>query len=654
MKRVAVDTETTGLNRWKGARVFAVSTCDEDGNTTWLEQTVDPKTRVPQAISRKDRARLEALLTCTKTVKTFFNLLFDANMLDAIGLPVKGPVAEVSFMARAVNNLENSYALKPLSKKYAGIDDDDEKELHAAVVLARRTARKLGWPTAEDVEADYWLPETMWRLMPKAAQAAGIPRGLCEKYGVRDAERTIVLDAMYRKGMDELDAWPAYELNMQLLPYTLRMIKRGVAVDIDEIKEARRESEELIKKAVVELKKANNGKMLNPNSPKQVATLLFDKLGLESIETTKTGQHKTGIEALLPHKENEVVRALLSYRANEKAIGTFFDKYEDVAEKIDGQLIVHAHYKQWGALTSRYTCTDPNLQQVSDPTTSNSRMPEFVVNIRRVFVPRRNHVWYMPDYKQVEVVIFADISGEPTLKQAILDGKDIHDVTTENVWGGRDNPKALRCIMELLKTRDAKRAAALLDEHDWSVVQTEKAIGMKTWRKKAKAVTFTKIFGGGVGALMSWIPGMTRVEGIETLRDYDVAFPQMAEKVAELEHRGRKDGFVRNPYGMILRVDPWASYKIVNHLVQSTAALLMKSGMIKCGNYLDEIELDAQMVLTVHDELGFEFLREHAFKSVLRKLAALMSDHGGVLSLPIAVDMDKVTERWSKKEKVRL
>ena len=80
----------------------------------------------------------------------------------------------------------------------------------------------------------------------------------------------------------------------------------------------------------------------------------------------------------------------------------------------------------------------------------------------------------------------------------------------------------------------------------------------------------------------------------------------------------------------------------------------MKRGMVKCDRYLKESGLDATMVLTVHDELIFEFAKQDCFTGALRRLRDLMADNEGVFSVPTPVDMDKATERWSEKTKVKL
>jgi len=701
VRRVAIDTETTGLNVWTGCRPFAVSMMYEDGEWLYWEWDVAPFTREP-IIPAADLDEIREITTDPELVKCFFNLKFDFLMLRAINVAVTGVMAEVSFMARAVNNLEHVFALKPLAKKYVGIDDDDAEDLRDTVKRCRRAAKKLGWKIAtkkehgdKPINADYWLPGTLVRREPKLAAELGVDLAVCETYAVRDVERTIVLDAYYRAAMEELDANdprllkdPAFELDphfqplevqatyereMKLMPDTIGMEAHGVAVDGPRLQELVVECTQKRDEANARLRELSGLEAFNHNAPRQVAALLFEPQRnaagdlvlpkkvcqhLKIFARTKTGMPKTDAEALMPYRQNKVVDALLTARANDKALSTFFEKYLDLAVvDVAGELILHPGFEQWGALTGRYTCRSPNLQQVSNPKTTNSRMAEFVVDVRQAFIPRPGCVWYCPDYSQLEVIIFADIANEQTMLQAIKDGADIHTATTNKIWGGLNNPKAVAAALRSSELAGMPSTESQviqnLDIVDCDIVEFEREIGTKLWRKLAKTVTFTKIFGGGPRALMSWI-GCSHDEAVKILADYDEAFPDMTTLMQELMGMGRKHGFVVNRYGRKLNIDPWRAYTAVNYLVQSSAADLMKAGMRKCARYLRETGLDARILMTIHDELIFEFRRGHNFKSVLRTLCSLMADHEGRFSVPTQVDLDKVTTRWSEKIGVNL
>ncbi len=355
-------------------------------------------------------------------------------------------------------------------------------------------------------------------------------------------------------------------------------------------------------------------------------------------------------------------------------MSSFFEPYEKFSRKTRQGMIMHTTWNQWGALTGRYTSQSPSLQVVPNPKTTNSKAAEYVVDVRQVFIPRRGHVWYCPDYSQVEVIIFADIAGEEMLLDAIKNGQDIHSTTTNAIWGGEDNPKSIDAMKTAIMAseQDKKReglphekfdwtsgeleelAEEILEKYDWDISEAESSVGVKIHRKLAKAATFTKIFGGGPTALMGWIK-VDKSEATAILREYDNAFPDMTARMKEIEKQGKADGYVVNPFGRRLSIDPWYAYRAVNYMVQSSAADLMKRGMLKCARMLrDEVGSDGQIIMTIHDELIFEFREGSDSKRVLRKICQLMSDHEGAFSIETPVDMDKVTERWSIKEKVTL
>jgi DNA polymerase-1 len=467
----------------------------------------------------------------------------------------------------------------------------------------------------------------------------------------------MVLGAMYEHAMDDLGVRKTYRDEMALWPTTIEMERRGVAIDERRMAECRDECERVLEEASNRLREVSGVDQFNISSTKQLVKLLFgpDSVAkLPVLKRTKKGQPKTDAEALAPHKQHPIVQDILRVRANSQAIKLFFDKYSKLASKDnDGNVIMHPGFKQWGTLTGRYSCSEPNMQQVSDPDTTSSIAAEFVVDIRQVFVPRPGCVWYCPDYSQIEVVIFADVSGEPALIDAILSGQDIHGVTAERVWGGEGNDRGFKMARMILETDDDGLVREKLVECNYRITDLEKSVDKKIVRKRAKAVTFTKIFGGGPLALMRWI-SVARPEAVEILNAYDDAFPTMVARMHEIEMKGKKDGYVVNPFGRRLVVDPWNAYRAINHIVQSAAADLMKCGMRKCAAYLKDTGLDAMIILTIHDELIFEFRKGHNLKHVIREIKNRMSDHGGALRVPVKVDVERVTERWSDKTKVEL
>lgn len=654
--RIGIDTETTGLNIWTGDKPFCVSMFDEYGKDYYWEWEVNPFTREP-IVKRKDRRQIKQICESSKWDKDFFNLKFDMNMLWKIGIELKPPYNEVSYMAKCVNSLEFKYALKPLAKKYIGLEDDDEKYLKGMVIKARACGKKLKWNRHADLKADYWMIHNLYLLNREMYEAKGLDRKANKEYAIRDAERTIYLGEYYRAGMEDHGTRHIYDFEMKLFPTTLEMERYGVRIDPKRMRKLSKECRSIKDKAYKSLQKQSGRDDFNPNSPDQIIKLLFhgEPLNLPVLKRNKPtkkypkGSPKTDAEALIKHKKNPIVENIFRFRANDKALNTFFDKYKHLAVRDDTGLILHPGYRQWGTLTGRYSCTEPNLQQVGSPDTTSSRMAEYMVNVREIFIPRKQCVWFAPDYSQVEVIIFAAITGEESLLTAIRNGEDIHTATTEKVYGGKNNERALIAAMKTLGTENENKAHDALVKYNYRITDLEDAYGKKLHRKLAKGTTFTKIFGGGPKALMAWV-GVDYDEACSILDAYDSAFPDMQRKMDDIIYKAKCDGYIYNAFGKRLSIDPWYTYRAVNYVVQSSAADLNKRGMYKCNKYLKEIGF-GKLIMTIHDENIFEFRKGEVFKSVLKKICELMSDHGGVFSVDTPVDMDVIRARWSKKEK---
>ena len=657
----------------------------EDGRGDIWEWDVNPFTRKP-IIPADELEEIREILLDDNNILLFWNAKFDLFMFEFIGIVIpfkfddgNRKIEEVSWMARCINNLEYNFKLKYLATKYLGIDTDDETILQESVAKARFIAKKLGWTIAtkesassdKPAKADYWLPKAIYKHIRKVKsiypnwkkRLEPIIENACNNYGLIDGDRTIDLYNFYSIGMTENNLWKGYANEMELLPYTMDMERQGIRIDKRRMIRIKKECQEKADAALKRLQAATTIENFNPNASMQVCEFVYNgnPLNLEVLKRTKKtkkgggGNPSTDAEALVGYSTTQsLVGDIFTYKACTKAISTFFNNYDKFSEIIDCQMIVHPGLNQAGALTWRYTCEKPNLQQVSSPETTNSRAKDFIVDIRQVFRPRNNYLWLLPDYSQVEVILFADIYGVKTMLDAIKRGEDVHEATANAVWGGKDNDLFWRAAEDIYNKHNripsldqmAKRA-------HYKITEFENMFGSKNYRKLAKTVTFCNTYGGTYNVLMSWL-GITAHEAKKIIVDYFNAFPDMKEKMNEQEERGRQDGYIITKFGTRLAVDKWAAYKIVNHEIQHSAGMLLKMGMRKCGKWLKENDIAGRLAMTVHDENIFEMLIKEYRIEIARKLRDLMSDHEGIFSVPTPVTMDIVTERWSIKEKLKL
>ena len=409
---------------------------------------------------------------------------------------------------------------------------------------------------------------------------------------------------------------------------------------------------------------------LNFQSPKQMAELLFGKFGLTATRFTDSGAPSTDIKTMrgLTHP---FCKKLVKLRNREKAL-SFVKLYDrmSVTDEEFGQTIIHTSFQQMGPGTGRYACRRPNLQNVANTYGTHAEDP---IRLRHLFKPRPGYTWYLYDYSQLEIRVFAEVAGEKFMLDAIDAGRDIHTEVTNKVWGGKGNEVAIRNAVHILgldglgvpnpKVEAAVKkfrfkgasneaiAEKWLASFNYKIVAAELSVDKKHTRSTAKMLGFLRIFGGGVKAAAELI-GCTEDVARPFHEDYSRAFPQVDRYIDRLSRQAEKDGFIVNLYGRKLRVDPDASYRAVNYMVQGSAADLLKVGMLKVFNYIKEIKLDAHQVMTIHDEQVIEVNRKHAYPWFLRKIKRLMEETDGHLKVPIEVTMERRPINWLDKPKV--
>lgn len=646
---------------------------------------MDPRTRAVTP-DNSDCRLIGEILADERIEKVFHNAKFDVRMLAGLGLPTRGVVHDTMFMAHICNTQEPTFGLKPLAKKYLAFPDDDEEALKKLVRRLRNKAKKQGWKIAYDegvnaqgdpvkkscVEADYWLP----RAFDPADQT-------CAVYNRRDTERTMGLFEFYQYGLDQVGQREIYEREQRLWYVTYELEERGVRVDPEEVKRQIETFHDELKNWLGVLRsKPYGGPSFNPDSNAQLQRLFFQKLRIPVKKYTEKGAPKVDVMSLGEHLKHPAVDALFRYRACRNGLVNFFRKYDRLRVLgADGVWAIHPNFQQLGPVTGRFSCREPNLQNVANAITTRSPMP---IQARIPFGPRPGYRWYLIDYSQLEVRIFADVADEAMMKQALAEGKDLHAACANKAWGGREREAAYRAAFHTLELDGAHDGAHMLETEvwkkwkitpanvrsltdarkreivadwlepfDWQVVEAEATIGKKLSRSKAKLILFAKVFGGGPNAIKDLL-FCTYAEAKQFLRDYDEAMPGIAAYIKATSRQAAEDGFIVNRFGRRLGVDRQHAYRAVNYMVQGSAADLMKIVMERVHRYLRGSGLDAHLVLTVHDELIFEVRHEHASFRLLRKLKELMEDHGGAFSIPLPVEVSRARQSWNLKEGVEV
>lgn len=642
------------------------------------------------------------------------NIAYDKRITEEAGYIWKGEIHDTMVMAHVVTaGDELSYALKPLSKKYLQFPDDDEKRLESAVTVARREAKAKGYLIAggkkevergdyvvfagsKPVKADYWL-------VPSPSATTTTPDDLVREYGVGDAVRAVLLF---------LFLWPILQSDRRLMAtyrremagwYTLRdMERRGTRV-------YPRVTNYLINWYTdymgrqVQIGDKNGGWLLNKkgvrtrmnyNSSKQLMQKFYVERGFP-VEYKERKNKKTGEVKLTPtfgkdqlamlgmvdevtgRPQDELAKAILEYRSARQTISSFLNIYrkfwypvgpidprdQNRFDKVTGIYytkqhrlqrpaapdlkwlyshavwILHPNYNQTGAVTGRMTCSDPNLQQVASATTG-LRKSDIPQRPRECFGPRPGHVWYLPDYSQIEVWLFAFMSGDEEMKKLLLSGYDFHQGVADRSF----------------------------------VHRADYTPRKKYYRKLAKLIMFGKLYGGGVGTAEK--PGrMTRLlqmpfhEAKEFIDSFEEQFAGVKRFMDAMVKDAKREKEAWNLYGRKYVMDVEWAYKVVNYLVQGTAADVLKMAMMRVAWMLETRWRHPTMGMlnSIHDEFMIEVPYDVHSLQLMREIAWVMqmdSDMLGIpVPLPVGMKMTKPQylvrdrawyQRWSDTAEVQI
>lgn len=622
---VSFDCETTGLcpygdiKRWgfEPARPFAFSFFDTDGNSAYFRLEVDPFTRrvIPNKAILKE---VQSILVNPKIRKVGHNLGFDIRMSEFSKLLFNGPVEDTMNLAHVITGGDElSYGLKQLGVKYLEYSDDDEADLGSATLKARNKGKKLGWCLATDDSGVFgskpWKSD-MWMAPPE----------MLEKYAVGDAERTILFYLLWREDVrKDPNLERVYQREMKIFRLIREMEERGVRVFPDHLKVLRKDYEAYQKKWWKEVV-ANGGENLNFRSPPQMVKEFIEKRGHKAIKETDGGKPKVDGEFLkmIADKGDKLAKAVLEYNGAAHMIDSFIEPYETFqVEESPGVWVLHTNYRQCGPVTGRFSASEPNLMQVAAPDGGKKRT-EVNLRPREAFGPRPGHYWYMPDYSQIEVWLFAYASGEQVMCDELMSGRDFHGSIAKQVWGEKSD----------------------YVEH------------ASHYRKKGKLIMFCKVYGGGAQAVADLL-GCSKDEAAGFIEEYDSKLPGIRVFMKRMVNKVEREGHFYHPLGRKFFFEPKWSYKSVNYLIQGLAADIMKEAMIAVDKVLKEKWPGANLLLTLHDELVIEVPQRWHSKKLMRDLVkAMQGDFHKLVNcpVPLPVSMKYTNSRWSKVKEIKL
>ncbi|MDR0847349.1 MAG: DNA polymerase I [Lactobacillales bacterium] len=348
------------------------------------------------------------------------------------------------------------------------------------------------------------------------------------------------------------------------------------------------------------------GHEFNVNSPKQLGDVLFDELGLPHGKKTKSG-YSTAVEVLEKLADDyEIVNIILEYRQLTKLVSTYVEGLKNVIGA-DGR--IHTRYQQTLTATGRLSSVEPNLQNIPVRMEEGRR-------IRKAFVPNYpDNFLYSADYSQIELRVLADIADEENMRQAFIDGIDIHQATAAKVFAGGDLAKVTPAM-----------------------------------RSNAKAVNFGIVYGISEFGLAKNI-NVSRETAKNYIETYFTQYPSLRiymDKVVEearatgyvetIAHRRRYITDIKNRNFMI-RAN--AERMAINTPIQGSAADILKIAMVELARELSQSGLKAKMLLQVHDEVILEVAENEIAK--VDEIVRRVMENCVKLSVPLVAD-----SHWGK------
>ncbi len=397
------------------------------------------------------------------------------------------------------------------------------------------------------------------------------------------------------------------EIEFPLIDVLAEMEYAGIALDVDYLANLSKELERVLQNLTADIYKFADEKF-NINSTQQLSKILFEKLKLSTMRKTKTGfSTDVGVlEAL--RLEHPIIEKLLDYRQSQKLKSTYIDALPTLIHPKTKRL--HTSFNQTVAATGRLSSSDPNLQNIPIRTEIGS-------SIRKAFIPGGKNMLIMSaDYSQIELRIMAHISGDEGLREAFVNGEDIHTTTAAKVFG----------VSASEVTKDMRR--------------------------KAKEVNFGIMYGIGPFGLATRLE-VPQTEAKEIITTYFARFPKVNQYIFDTIAQARHDGYVSTLCGRRrylpdinsknFNVRSNAERQAINMPIQGTAADMIKLAMIRIHSRLMDEGMKSKMLLQVHDELVLETPKNE--EQTAKKIIIKEMQNALPLSIPIEVEVG-VGKNW--------
>ncbi|PLY04544.1 MAG: DNA polymerase I [Desulfuromonas sp.] len=456
------------------------------------------------------------------------------------------------------------------------------------------------------------------RMIPYSEVAGSGKKQICfsevevekaTRYAAEDADITWQLAETLLPQLDDAPRTALYrDVEMPLVDVLTRMEWTGIRVDADFLAGLSGEMGTQLTKLEKQIHGLAGG-AFNINSPKQLGEVLFDRLGLPKGKKTKTGW-STNVEVLMAlADDHEIAAQILEYRSLSKLKSTYSDALPKMINPATGR--VHTSFNQAVTATGRLSSSDPNLQNIPIRTAEGRR-------IREAFIPQDGWILLSADYSQVELRVMAHMADVPALKESFAAGEDIHKRTASEIFN---------VFPEMVS-----------DE----------------MRRQAKTINFGVLYGMGAFSLAKDL-GISRNEAQSFIDQYFERYPAVLSFLEEKKAEAREYQYVTTILGRHCAIPEinskngairaYAERNAINYPIQGSAADIIKVAMVNIDRRLREEQLQARMLLQVHDELVFEVPQEELAQ--VTELVRNEMENAVDLDLPLKVDIGTGVN-WAK------
>ena len=422
------------------------------------------------------------------------------------------------------------------------------------------------------------------------------------EYAAEDADVTLRLKNLLEPRLKETGAWQLFsEVEMPLVRVLASMELTGVRIDTQSLAETSQMLTARMAGMEQEIYRLA-GEEFNIASPKQVGDILFGKMKIvEKPKKTKTGQYVTSEEVLQQLRgKSDIVGKILEHRGLKKLLGTYVDALPKLVNRRTGR--IHTSFNQAVTATGRLSSSDPNLQNI--PVRGEDGK-----EIRKAFVPEEGCLFFSADYSQIELRVMAHLSGDENMREAFVEGYDIHAATAAKIYH-----KAVADV-----SRDE--------------------------RTKAKRANFGIIYGITVFGLAERLD-ISRREATELIDGYFATFPRVADYMERAKAEAREKGYAetllhRRRYlpditSHNATVRGFAERNAINAPIQGTAADIIKIAMVRIYDRFKRENLRSKMLLQVHDELNFSVYPDE--KEAVERIVLEEMQGAYPLSVPLVAD----------------